>query len=442
MQARLSSAKEAPAPARRNSASGFGNEAAFVGSRARVLQRKCACGGTPGPDGECAECRKKRLQRRPGGQDRPPAVPSIVHEVLGSQGRPLDSATRSFMEPRFGHDFSQVRLHADPNAAESAASVGAMAYTVGRDMVFGASRYAPGTHEGRRLIAHELAHVVQQGRSAGERSSSLELDDPVGSAEREAEGAAGAVTGIGPAPALSSAARTIQRDVGWARRGPYPYGDPSSMPSSDVRETISETISGAPAPYGAWNGVFSWDSRFRLTYDLNSGSMIVSVRIFSSATAAQKAAWERAIEGKWSNHYKLVVAGAKPGAAERRYPIIVDLQWVADAKDADYTVNPSAPGSTSGGRAGIGGTTSMTDWGTSDTTDVTHEFGHMLGNPEEYFTTNRVDYTGGGTRTGFRDVGGGVMNNPSEDPFTRHYELIRRHAAKLLGVTESRCTVR
>jgi len=307
-------------------------------------------------------------------------------------------------------------------------------------MVFGAGRYAPATHEGRRLLAHELAHVVQQRRSAEERSP-LELNDPAGPAEREAEGAAGAVVGSGAAPMLSPAAKAIQRDVGWARRGPYPYGDPSTMPTSDVQETITETISGAPAPYGAWNGVFSWDSKFHLTYDLNSGSLIVSVRIFSSATPAQKTAWERAIEGKWGNRYKLMVAGATPGAAERRYPIIVDLQWAATARDADYTVNPSASGSTSGGRAGVGGTTSMVDWGTSDTTDVTHEFGHMLGNPEEYFTTNRVDYTAGGSRTGFRDVGGGVMNNPSEDPFTQHYELIRRHAAKLLGVPEARCTV-
>ena len=414
----------------------------FTPSRGSLLQRKCACGGTPGPDGECAECRKKRLQRHPDGQYEPPAVPLVVDEVLGSAGRPLDPATRSFMEPRFGHDFTNVRVHADEKAATSARAVNALAYTVGSDMVFGAGRYAPGTHEGQRLLAHELAHVVQQRRFAEERSSSLELDDPAGSAEREAEGAAGAVTGSGAVPTLSPAARAIQRDVGWARRGPYPYGDPSSMPTTDVRESISETISGAPAPYGAWNGVFNWDSRFRLTYDLNSGNIIVSVRILSSATAAQKAAWERAIEGKWSNRYKLVVASSTPGAAERRYPIIVDLQWVTEAKDADYTVNPSAAGSTSGGRAGVGGTTSMTDWGASDTTDVTHEFGHMLGNPEEYFTTNRVDYTGGGTRTGFREVGGGVMNNPSEDPFTRHYELIRRHAAKVLGVEESRCTVR
>ena len=67
------------------------------------------------------------------------------------------------MEPQFGHDFSSVRIHADAAAAESATAVNALAYTVGRDIVFAADRYAPATAAGRRLLAHELTHVVQQG---------------------------------------------------------------------------------------------------------------------------------------------------------------------------------------------------------------------------------------------------------------------------------------
>jgi hypothetical protein len=89
-------------------------------------------------------------------------APASVHQVLASSGQPLDPATRGFMESRFGHDFSRVRVHADQRAAESASAVNALAYTVGRDVVFGASRYAPGTPEGDRLLAHELTHVVQQ----------------------------------------------------------------------------------------------------------------------------------------------------------------------------------------------------------------------------------------------------------------------------------------
>lgn len=130
-----------------------------------LLQRKCACGGSPGVDGECEECREKRLslQRSATASASPsPAVPPIVHEVLRSPGQSLDVGTRAFMEPRFGHDFSHVRVHTDAKGGESARAVNALAYTVGRDVVFGEGRYAPGTGEGKRLMAHELTHVVQQ----------------------------------------------------------------------------------------------------------------------------------------------------------------------------------------------------------------------------------------------------------------------------------------
>lgn len=93
-------------------------------------------------------------------------APPIVHEVIRSPGRPLDRATRVFMEPRFGHDFSQVRIHADAKAAESARAVNALAYTVGQEVVFAAGQYEPGTRTGQRLLAHELTHVVQQNGAA------------------------------------------------------------------------------------------------------------------------------------------------------------------------------------------------------------------------------------------------------------------------------------
>lgn len=90
------------------------------------------------------------------------AAPHIVYDVLRSPGEALEAGVRAFMEPRFGHDFRQVRVHADARAAESAEALKARAYTVGPHVVFGAASYAPGTTVGRRLIAHELSHVVQQ----------------------------------------------------------------------------------------------------------------------------------------------------------------------------------------------------------------------------------------------------------------------------------------
>jgi hypothetical protein len=91
-------------------------------------------------------------------------APSTVHEALRSTSRPLDPDVRAFMEPRFGHDFSQVRLHSGTAAAESARTLNAHAYTVGDDIVFGSGKLAPATKDGSRLLAHELTHVVQQGQ--------------------------------------------------------------------------------------------------------------------------------------------------------------------------------------------------------------------------------------------------------------------------------------
>ena len=87
----------------------------------------------------------------------------IVSDVVSETGCPLDPLVRSLMEPRFGHDFSHVQIHTGSRAAESAQAVNAVAYTVGRHVVFDEGAYRPETDAGRRLIAHELTHVIQQG---------------------------------------------------------------------------------------------------------------------------------------------------------------------------------------------------------------------------------------------------------------------------------------
>ncbi len=180
------------------------------------LQRQCACGSPAGVAGVCQDCQKKKLLGKPlqtklrvnepgdqyeqeadrvaeqvmrmpdTGVSRPrreirtPIIqrratdgtgvmkaPPIAHDVLRSSGQPLDPATRAFFEPRFGHDFSQVRVHAGALAEQSARKVNADAYTVGHDIVFGSGMFSPTTFEGRRLLAHELTHVVHQSRING-----------------------------------------------------------------------------------------------------------------------------------------------------------------------------------------------------------------------------------------------------------------------------------
>jgi hypothetical protein len=200
-----------------------------------ILQRKCDCGNHTVAGGKCDECQNKTgvLQRKSSNNFESPEVPPIVHEVLNSSGRPLDESTRAFFEPRFAHNFSRVpvssasrqlspsrltigeskdvyeqeadrvadsvmqnersenktlstnedakldlsdvRIHTDARAAESARAVNALAYTVGNNIVFGAGQFAARTREGRRLLAHELTHVVQQ--SSG-KTSALQRDEP------------------------------------------------------------------------------------------------------------------------------------------------------------------------------------------------------------------------------------------------------------------------
>src|SRR6476660_8343799 len=179
----------------------------LIPDRGLLLRRKCACGaGSTGPTDACAECSRKkmvglqtklrinepgdiyeheadrvaeqvlakparphvsgaapRIQRFSGqSSGQTGAAPASVDRALASPGRPLEPTLRQDMESRFGHDFSTVRVHSGAAADQSARDVDAHAYTVGHNIAFGAGRYAPATHEGRRLIAHELAHVVQQ----------------------------------------------------------------------------------------------------------------------------------------------------------------------------------------------------------------------------------------------------------------------------------------
>ncbi len=133
----------------------------------------------------CPKCKEKaierqdeeeRLQMKPvsgaspqqsAAQATSSSVPSIVHDVLRTSGQPLDGATRAFMEPRFRHDFSQVRIHTDRKAAESAHAVNARAYTAGHHIVIAERQHMPSSTSENRLLAHELAHVVQQGQSKG-----------------------------------------------------------------------------------------------------------------------------------------------------------------------------------------------------------------------------------------------------------------------------------
>jgi hypothetical protein len=166
--------------------------------QAHLLQRKCACGNSPGMSGDCDECHENRLQRKAAKGSGIDVERARVSETLRAAGQPLDGQTRDFMESRFDHDFSNVRVHADGAAAASARSVDALAYTVGSDVVFAAGQYAPHQAAGRQLLAHELTHVVQQSRAGVNVQTRLEVGAANDPAELEADRVAAQVAGGEP----------------------------------------------------------------------------------------------------------------------------------------------------------------------------------------------------------------------------------------------------
>ncbi|HEX8116015.1 MAG TPA: DUF4157 domain-containing protein, partial [Pyrinomonadaceae bacterium] len=205
--------------------------------RRDLLQRKCACGGSAGLSGACEECGKKQsvISQGANGPAAPASVPPAVHEVLGTAGRPLDTPTRTFMESKLGHDFSRVRVHTDARAAESARAVNALAYTVGRDVVFAAGRYAPGTREGRKLLAHELAHTVQQGRDMRPAGQDFGISTPGDPAELEADRAAalaGAPVALRPVAAPMLARQPVPPFI--------PVPPPLPTPRPEVKQDKKE----------------------------------------------------------------------------------------------------------------------------------------------------------------------------------------------------------
>jgi hypothetical protein len=181
------------------------------------------------------------------------AVPPIVHDVLRSPGQPLDTGTRGFMESRFGHDFSRVRVHTDASAAESARAVNALAYTAGQDTVFAGGQYAPSTAAGRKLLAHELAHTVQQGSTAG-FAPRLEVTNPDDASEREADAAAAAVLNGEPAALTQSGSSLLSRQTPGEEETP-----PDAVPMEEKAAPacpVSKTGTLSEVSWGETSGLY------------------------------------------------------------------------------------------------------------------------------------------------------------------------------------------
>src|SRR5262245_21862632 len=219
----------------------------------RLLRRKCACGGSAGLTDACKECDENRLrvQRRALGPAKPSYPPHVVNDVLAEEGEDLDESTRRLSEAQHGHDFRRVRVHTDARASESARAVHALAYTVGRDIVFASGQYQPHTKSGRHLIAHELIHTLQQYGQPRGAEPKLEIGEENDEFEREAARLAddvmqrsftGAVPPFELPPQLpnSSSAPLVQRATAEAEASVQPEKDETAATAPETAGLIVE----------------------------------------------------------------------------------------------------------------------------------------------------------------------------------------------------------
>jgi len=201
------------------SASGAGTGSAGVVSRAW---------GASGQTCEaCREGKEETIRRRATVDIAPVEAPSNVHDVIRSSGKPLDNGLRRDMEDGFGFDFSRVRVHTEGAADAAARAIGARAFTTGHNIVFANGQYAPTQTSGRRLIAHELAHVMQQGGSAEATAltrrnlAKVAQYDLVGDAASTVRGVSSSIQLLGPQRAAGDRALT-----GMIQRAPNQSIDP------------------------------------------------------------------------------------------------------------------------------------------------------------------------------------------------------------------------
>ena len=174
---------------------------------------------------------QRSMHKTASGEEGTQHAPPIVHSVLQGQGIPLDDDVRSDMESRFKHDFSRVRIHNNTQAAASARSIRAQAYTVGDNIVFGQNQYALQSMRGRHLLTHELAHVVQQGGNQGNIAAKLTIGSSAGLAEHEADTAANRACRGESVNIRRSSTGRVARRVLRREHGTYvsTHGDPTYL---------------------------------------------------------------------------------------------------------------------------------------------------------------------------------------------------------------------
>ncbi len=211
---------------------------------------------------KCADCEEEdKLQRKAGSGKSSTTAPPLVHEVLNSgSGKTLDNATLSFMEPRLGADFSNVKIHDNALAAKSADSINALAYTSGNNVVFNSGQYNSNTDSGKRLLAHELVHTMQQG-SVRRKSGIIRrswLGDAWNAVKDTASdighGVASAASAVGHG--IADAASAVGHGIADAASAVgHGVASAANAVAGGVRSVVSTVAGGVSS---AWNAATTW----------------------------------------------------------------------------------------------------------------------------------------------------------------------------------------
>jgi len=318
---------------------------------------------------------------KPGAQSGREAAAGIS-SALASSGEALDAVTRTFMEPRLGRNLGAVRIHRDETAANSARAQGALAYAVGRDLVFGAGQYAPHTPEGRKLLAHELTHSVQQNLSSSHFSAAPppEADAAIESeANRSADSLA---RGRSFRPTLRAAPGVAcQHDPGIITQDPFANeivgeaerGRGIHFDEANYEETTPGHFSLIPARGTENYAVVRTTTEARVVVRINLVWAEPPQDTYNNSFNIER--WRNGITSAWNGRF-----GLTNGATS--LPIV--FEPIFTGENAHHRVRVHEVAAPQAGQPPPNTRANETDWfETNNGLTAAHEFGHMLGNLDE-----------------------------------------------------------